>query len=188
MAVDRLSGSLTQAQGAERSWNKGKVSDSRVKQCGLSGRALAAQARGVLGSTPVTAGLFTFLYFSLITSKFLYFQHEAWSPGMTLVIGSSSYLVLPVALPCINIFKEKKNKKKMLWPILCSLFRWSTDCKWHYLSCVLELCYCPHCFTLLSLTFRLFQLVSTVSHFFQLFELVSDCHSVYQQPHERKRI
>ena len=172
----------------DTSWNKRKVSDSRVKQCGLSGRALAAKARGVLGSTPVTAGLFTFLYFSLITSKFLYFQCEAWSPGMTLVIGSSSYLVLPVALPCINIFKENKTKKKMLWPILCSLFHWSTDCKWHYLSHVLELCYCPHCFTLLSLTFSLFQLVSTVSRFFQLLELVSDCHSVHQQPRECKKI
>ena len=36
----------------------------------LSGRALVAQARGVLGSTP--GGLFTFLYFRLITSKFIY--------------------------------------------------------------------------------------------------------------------
>ena len=31
-----------------------------------------------------------------------------------------------------------------------------------------------------------FQLVLTVSRFFQLPELVSDCHSVYQQPRERK--
>ena len=31
-----------------------------------------------------------------------------------------------------------------------------------------------------------FQLVLTVSHFFQLPECVSDCHSVYQQPHGRK--
>ena len=35
----------------------------------LSGRALAAQARGVLSST---AGFFTFLYFRLITLKFIY--------------------------------------------------------------------------------------------------------------------
>ena len=34
-------------------------------------RALAAQARGVLGLTPTTAGLFTFHYFHLITSKFI---------------------------------------------------------------------------------------------------------------------
>ena len=67
---------------------------------------------------------------------------------------------------------------KMLWAILCSLFRWITGCKWHYLSYVVELCYCPHCFTLLLPTFRLFQLVSTVFRFFQLPELVSDCHSV----------
>ena len=38
----------------------------------LSGRALVAQARVVLGSTPGPAGLFTFLYFRLIPSKFLY--------------------------------------------------------------------------------------------------------------------
>ena len=39
----------------------------------LSGRALAAQARGVLGSTPSGCRpIFTFLYFRLITSKFLY--------------------------------------------------------------------------------------------------------------------
>ena len=35
----------------------------------LSGRALAAQARGVLGSTPSDCRLFHFLYFHLITSK-----------------------------------------------------------------------------------------------------------------------
>ena len=39
----------------------------------LSGRAQGAQARGVLGSMyPTTAGLFTFLYFCLITSKFIF--------------------------------------------------------------------------------------------------------------------
>ena len=38
----------------------------------LSGRALAAQTRGVLGSTPGSCRLFTFLYFHLITSKFIY--------------------------------------------------------------------------------------------------------------------
>ena len=38
----------------------------------LSGRALATQARGVLDSA--TASLFTFLYFRLITSKFLYYS------------------------------------------------------------------------------------------------------------------
>ena len=38
----------------------------------LSGRALAAQARGVLGSTPRDCWPFTFLYFRLVTSKFLY--------------------------------------------------------------------------------------------------------------------
>ena len=38
----------------------------------LSGRALATQARGVLGSTPGGCGpFFTFLYFRLITSKFI---------------------------------------------------------------------------------------------------------------------
>ena len=40
----------------------------------LSSRALVAQARDVLGST---AGLFTFLCFHPITSKFLSFQHKA---------------------------------------------------------------------------------------------------------------
>ena len=38
--------------------------------------ALAAQTRGVLGSTPATAGFFTFLYFRLIISKFIYFQRD----------------------------------------------------------------------------------------------------------------
>ena len=45
-----------------------------VRLLWLSGRALAAQARGVLGSTPSSCWP---LYFRLITSKFLYFQHEA---------------------------------------------------------------------------------------------------------------
>ena len=40
----------------------------------LSGRALAAQARGVLGLTPVSCRPF---HFSSITSKFIYFQCEA---------------------------------------------------------------------------------------------------------------
>ena len=40
-----------------------------VRLLWLSSRALAAQARGVLGSTN---GFFTFLYFHLITSKFIY--------------------------------------------------------------------------------------------------------------------
>ena len=40
----------------------------------LSGRALAAQARGVWIRLPATAGFFTFLYFCLITSNF---QHGA---------------------------------------------------------------------------------------------------------------
>ena len=48
---------------------------------------------------------------------------------------------------------------------------------------MVELCYFPHHFTLLSPTF---QLVSTVFHFFQLPNLVSDCHSVYQRPREHK--
>ena len=48
-----------------------------VQLLGLSGRVLAAQARGVLGLTLVIAGLFTFIYFHLIISKFLYFQREA---------------------------------------------------------------------------------------------------------------
>ena len=60
----------------------------------LSGRALETQARAVLDSSPgdcwprlkpelswvrlpVTASLFTFLYFRPITYKFLYFQREA---------------------------------------------------------------------------------------------------------------
>ena len=38
----------------------------------LSGRALAAYARGVLGLTPGDCRLFTFLHFRLITSKFIY--------------------------------------------------------------------------------------------------------------------
>ena len=40
----------------------------------LSGRALAAQARGLWVRLPATAGLFTFFYFCLITSNF---QHGA---------------------------------------------------------------------------------------------------------------
>ena len=43
----------------------------------LRGRTLVAQARGVLGSTPGDCRpFFTFFYFRLITSKFLYFQCE----------------------------------------------------------------------------------------------------------------
>ena len=41
------------------------------------GRVLVAQARGVWVRLPVAASLFTFLYFCLITSKFIHFQHEA---------------------------------------------------------------------------------------------------------------
>ena len=48
-----------------------------VRLLWLSGRALAAQARDVLGRLPATPGFFTFLYFCLITSKFIYFQREA---------------------------------------------------------------------------------------------------------------
>ena len=59
-------------------------------------------------------------------------------------------------------------------------------CKGHYLGYVVELCYYSHNFSMLVPTFRFFQLVLTVSRFFQLPELVSDCHSVYQQPRERK--
>ena len=70
--------------------------------------------------------------------------------------------------------------------ILCSLIRWISSCKWHYLGYVVELCYYSHYFSMLLPTFRFFQLVLTVSRFFQLVDLVSDCHSVYQQPCERK--
>ena len=70
--------------------------------------------------------------------------------------------------------------------ILCSLSVEFTGCKWHYLGYVVELCYYPHYFSMLVPTFRFFQLLLTVSRFFQLPELVSDCHSVYQQPRERK--
>ena len=46
----------------------------------LSGRALAAQARGVLGSTPSDCRPFHFPLVRLITSKSIYFQCEArWS-------------------------------------------------------------------------------------------------------------
>ena len=37
----------------------------------------STQAIGVLGSSPGDWGPFSFLYFHLITSKFIYFQHEA---------------------------------------------------------------------------------------------------------------
>ena len=38
-----------------------------------------------------------------------------------------------------------------------------TGCKWHYLGCVVELCYYPHYFSMLVPTFRFFQLVLIVS-------------------------
>ena len=43
----------------------------------LSDRALAAQARGVPGSTPGNCRPFHFALFRQITSKFLYYQHKA---------------------------------------------------------------------------------------------------------------
>ena len=42
-----------------------------VRLSWLSGRALVAQARGVLGLIPAMASLFSFLYFRFITSKFI---------------------------------------------------------------------------------------------------------------------
>ena len=45
-----------------------------VRLSWLGGRTLAAQARGVMGLTPGGCRPF---YFHLITSKFIYFQHEA---------------------------------------------------------------------------------------------------------------
>ena len=63
-------------------WNKVHTEDCEgwwlwglvvVKLLWLSGRALAAQAREVSWvRLPATAGFFTFLYFRLITSKFIY--------------------------------------------------------------------------------------------------------------------
>ena len=53
-----------------------------VRVSWLSGRALPAQAKGVLSSTPGGCRPFsTFLYFCLITSKFINFQHKARCSG-----------------------------------------------------------------------------------------------------------
>ena len=54
----------------------------------LSGRALAAQARGILVWLPVTASLFTFLYFCLITSKIQNLEIDAQRGTDTLELGS----------------------------------------------------------------------------------------------------
>ena len=50
-----------------------------VRLSWLSGRALVERvlARGVLGSTPGSCRPFNFPLFCLITSKFIYFQHQA---------------------------------------------------------------------------------------------------------------
>ena len=45
----------------------------------LSGRALVAQASGVLGPTPGGYWPFSLLYFRFVTTKFIYFQFEARS-------------------------------------------------------------------------------------------------------------
>ena len=48
---------------------------------------------------PVAAGLFTFLYFCLITSKFLYFQHEARCSEHLLAVVTWLFTVCSI-LPC----------------------------------------------------------------------------------------
>ena len=61
---------------AEHWWLKPEVSWI-IRLSWLSGRALVAQARGALGSTPGDCQPFHFPLFCLITSKFVYFQRQA---------------------------------------------------------------------------------------------------------------
>ena len=72
----------------------------------LSGRALAAQARGVLGSTPATASLFTFPYFCPIGSKISLFHYCPPKLCTTVVllgiiIASNQYTCLQILVSYI---------------------------------------------------------------------------------------
>ena len=66
-----------------------------VQRLWLSGRPLAAQSQGCLGFDPATAGLFTFLYFHLITSKFLARIH--WN-FLNVIYSLTTVLKLLVAI------------------------------------------------------------------------------------------
>ena len=79
-----------------------------VRLSWLSGRALVAPARGVLGPTPGGYWPFSLLYFCFVTTKFVYFQCEARSCEHT-VDGSFVH----VSVVCM--FEYKMNPTLNWW-------------------------------------------------------------------------